>query len=111
MRILLVSSRQCWPPTTGAKLRGYQLARALGERAEVTYAVFTNGTEPLDISQLSFFKKVITVPRPPLYTFEKIATGLVGRWPLPVANYTSEAMKTALLETVRDQRFEHSASG
>jgi len=106
MRILLLSSRQCWPPITGAKLRGYYLARALGERAAVTYVAFTNSPGVWNPPELSFFEKITGVSLPQRYTLGKIATGLVGRWPLPVANYTSGEMKAALLETVRDRQFD-----
>jgi hypothetical protein len=48
IRILILSPRQCWPPQSGAKLRDYYFARALGQQANVSYAYFIDpGSAPL----------------------------------------------------------------
>ncbi len=97
MRILFVSPRQCWPATSGAKLREYYFAKALGGRGEVTLLYFAQrGSSPLTTKELPFCRKVVTVPPPQLYTPGKIARGLIGRWPLPVVNYTSPEMAAAI---------------
>jgi glycosyltransferase involved in cell wall biosynthesis len=102
MRILFVSPRQCWPPVSGAKLREYFLARALARRASLTHVFFAAPGEPAPAAaDLPFCERVIPVPRPAPYTPAKIARGLSGRWPLPVLNYTSPAMKEALLDACR----------
>ncbi len=107
MRILTLSPRQCWPPLSGAKLRDYYFARALGRRADVTYAQFTEpGAKLLSGSDLPFCRKVIPVPKPKAYTLGKIARGLTGRWPLSVVNYVSEAMVGALEQATRGERFD-----
>jgi glycosyltransferase involved in cell wall biosynthesis len=41
-----------------------------------------------------------------LYSPGRIARGLLGRWPLPVINYTSDAMKQALNEVLRKETFD-----
>ena len=107
MRILFVSPRQCWPTTSGAKLREYYFARALGARWEITFLYFGQpGAMPLTTSELPFCRKVVTVPPPQLYTPAKIARGMIGRWPLPVVNYTSPEMMAAIETELRAGKFD-----
>ncbi len=107
MRILLLSPRQCWPLLSGAKLREYYLARALGEQAELTHVHFAEpGLLPLSRSDLPFCREVISVSRPRAYTPWKIARGLTGHWPLPVLNYTSSEMSSAISRVARGQRYD-----
>jgi glycosyltransferase involved in cell wall biosynthesis len=107
MRILFVSPRQCWPLRSGAKLREYYFARALGQQADVTHVHFTEpGAAPLTRADLPFCSDVIAVPRPRAYTPWKMVRGLTGRWPLPVLNYTSNEMVAALYHATRSQRYD-----
>jgi len=103
MRILYLSPRQAWPPVSGAGLRDYYFARALARYAQLTYIYFseTGGAEGL-----AFCEEAIGIPRPKGYTPAKIVRGLFGRWPLPVVNYTSDDMKTAIIEAGRKRRFD-----
>ena len=101
MRILFVSPRQCWPPVSGAKLREYYFARALGRHAALTYVFYAQPEgpavgRPLGPADLPFCEKIVPVPAPRLYTPAKILSGLAGRWPLPAVNYTSAGMQAAL---------------
>ena len=97
MRILFLSPRQCWPPLSGAKLREYHFARALGRRAALTYVYFAeSGERTLTPADLDFSEKVVGVPKPPAYGAWNLVRGALGRWPLPVLNYTSPAMIAAL---------------
>jgi glycosyltransferase involved in cell wall biosynthesis len=97
LRILFVSPRQCWPPLSGAKLREYHFARALGGRAELTLVFFSQaGTRTPGAAELPFCRKIVPVPAPRFYTPGKIVRGLMGRRPLPLVNYTSDGMKAAL---------------
>lgn len=97
MKILFVSPRQCWPLLSGAKLREYHFARALGERAKLTYAYFADrGEPPLTSRQLPFCERIISVPKPASYGIANLVRGVFSRWPLPVLNYTSHEMKGAL---------------
>lgn len=107
MRILTLSPRQCWPALSGAKLRDYYFARALGRHAEVTYVQFTEpGTKPLSGSDLPFCHRVIPVPKPQAYTAGKIARGLTGRWPLSILNYMSKQMIDTLAGLTRNEKFD-----
>jgi glycosyltransferase involved in cell wall biosynthesis len=97
MRILFVSPRQCWPALSGAKLREYHFVRALGRRAELTYVYFADpGENPLTADDLPFCARIMAVPKPRPYGPWNILRGALGRWPLPVLNYTSAAMSTLL---------------
>jgi sugar transferase (PEP-CTERM/EpsH1 system associated) len=107
MRILFLSPRQCWPPLSGAKLREYYFARALGQHADVTHIHFTEpGAAPLTRADLPFCRAVVHVPKPRAYTPWKIVRGLAGHWPLPVLNYTSSEMSSALARVVSRQHFD-----
>jgi glycosyltransferase involved in cell wall biosynthesis len=107
MRFLFLSPRQCWPPLSGAKLREYYFARALGQHADLTHVHFTEpGAAPLTLADLPFCREVIPIPKPRAYTPWKIVRGLTGRWPLPVLNYTSSEMSAALTRAVRSEHFD-----
>jgi glycosyltransferase involved in cell wall biosynthesis len=42
MRVLYFAPKECWPTTTGARVRNYHLARALARNADVTYLSFSD---------------------------------------------------------------------
>ena len=97
MRILFLSVRQCWPPVSGAKLREYHLARALGRDAEVTHVFHREHGLPVPTAaDLPFCRDFVPLAPVRPYTAVKIVRGLLGRWPLPVVNYTSAEMKSTL---------------
>ncbi len=107
MRILLVSPRQCWPPVSGARLREFHLAKALGARGEVTLVYFASREGPhIAPSNLPFCRRIIPVPAPKPYTAGKILRGLVGRHPLPAVNLDSPHMKGALAELLAREEFD-----
>jgi glycosyltransferase involved in cell wall biosynthesis len=107
LRILFLSPRQAWPLYSGARLRDYYFARALGRRAALTYVFFSDpGSAPPQPADLPFCRKIVPVPSPRLYTPRKIVRGFLGRWPLPVVNYTSDEMKAALAGILRTDRFD-----
>ena len=97
MHTLFLSPRQCWPARSGAKLREYHFARALAQRGPLTYLHFTDpGAEPLTRKDLPFCHEVIAIPKPPAYRPANVVQGVLGRWPLPILNYTSEEMSAAV---------------
>ena len=107
MRILFLSPRQSLPARSGAKLREYHFLRALGRSAELTYLYFGDpGTQPLTVDDLPFCREVVRVPRPPAYGPAKIAAGLLGRWPLPILNYSSREMRAAVAAAMRKRDFD-----
>jgi polysaccharide biosynthesis protein PslH len=93
MRVLFLSPRQCWPTTTGARLREYHLARQIAREAELSILAFSD--EPMT-EALPFCREAIVVPPPQRYTAWKLLRGIAGRDPVPVVNYTTDAMREAL---------------
>lgn len=107
MRTLYVSPRQAWPVVSGAKLRDFHLARALGEAGELSWVFYQSpGDPPLTAAELPFCRRWQAVPRPPLYTPAKLVRGLSSRWSLPVVNYTSPQMTVALRQLLQQHRFD-----
>src|SRR5580700_3863661 len=97
MRILFLSPRQSLPARSGAKLREYHFLRALGLGAEVSYLYFADpGAVPLTVGDLPMCRDVVGIPKPPAYGPAKTAMGILGPWPLPILNYTSAAMSSAV---------------
>lgn len=106
MRILFLSPRQCWPPVTGAKLREYHLAKALGRHANLTHVFFTHGDSAPRPADLPFCNRIVPVLRPPLYTLSKVVRGFLSRWPLPILNYFSREMSAALDALLTGEQFD-----
>lgn len=78
-------------------MREYHFARALGERARLTYAYFADpGEPPLTRAELPFCEQIISVRKPATYGAVNLLRGIAGRWPISVLNYTSAEMETAL---------------
>jgi polysaccharide biosynthesis protein PslH len=97
MRVLFLSPRQSWPAVSGAKLRDYHFAKALGGRTQLTYVFFAErGGEVPTIAEFPFCERLVAIPAPKMYTPGKILRGMFGHWPLPVVNYTSPAMEEAV---------------
>jgi glycosyltransferase involved in cell wall biosynthesis len=107
MNILFVSPRQCWPAVSGAKLREYHLARALGSRARLHYVFFSspNGNPPSK-ADLPFCAEITPIAPARSYTPAKVVRGLLGRWPISVLNYTSPEMTAALTSIARASKFD-----
>jgi polysaccharide biosynthesis protein PslH len=107
MRILFVSPRQGWPFVSGAKIREYHFLRALGERCRITYAFFREPAFDAPRSQdLPFCEEIIAVPSPKAYSADRLVRGLVGRWPLPVLNYTSQGMTDVIRKSCTAEPFD-----
>lgn len=93
MKILFLSPRKCVPVRSGAKLRDFYFARALGEGAELTYAYFSPIGEPaLTHAELPFCVRIVSVDKPAGYGALQVARAAIGSTPLPVLNYASDAM-------------------
>jgi polysaccharide biosynthesis protein PslH len=107
MKVLFLSPRQCWPPRTGAKLREYHLARALGRRASVTHISFAQPKSPrMEPANLPFCREVLDAPPPARYTPGKVVRGLLGPMPLPVLNYCSDEMSALLKSVLEREQFD-----
>jgi glycosyltransferase involved in cell wall biosynthesis len=107
VRVLFLSPRQSWPAVSGAKLRDFHFAKALGERTRLTYAYFSHHSgEAPSLEQFPFCERLVAIPAPKMYTPGKVLRGMLGRWPLPVVNYTSPAMEEAVRELAGGESFD-----
>jgi glycosyltransferase involved in cell wall biosynthesis len=107
MRVLWISPRQCFPPNSGAKLRDYHCAKALGQIAELTYVHFLDpGANPPTLVEMPFCRAIVSVKKPPTYTAWNLVRGLLGKWPLPVVNYFSPEMATVLKNLRAKENFD-----
>lgn len=105
MRVLQFAPRVCWPLDTGAKLRNYHLARVVSRYAPITLLAFTEAQEST-LNVENPYHQIVKVKRDPSYTPVKLLRGALGRTPISLLNYTTEAMKTALLRLLKEQKFD-----
>ena len=115
MRVLYFAPKPCWPPTTGAMLRNYHLAREAARTAQVTYLSFSEEPDaaaraggPREAapdsreaeegggSPARWCEQTVAVPRGRGYTLTKLARGAFGRTPVTVLNYTTREMAREL---------------
>src|SRR5260370_41570842 len=133
MRVLYFAPKECWPTTTGARVRNYHLARALARGSDVTYlsfsdkgagdgsnvslvepesrvAAFGSQTTGSDGSHehdpLDWCTRLVTVQQERGYTPMKLARGAFGQTPVTVLNYTSRAMAKELERVLNSQEFD-----
>jgi glycosyltransferase involved in cell wall biosynthesis len=107
VRILYFAPHQIWPPTTGARLRDYQLARQLGARASVTFVEMRSaGEEQQAPPEDSEFTSVVTLKKVGMYTPSKIARGLAGPVPITVLNCWSHKSAARLAEVLKSRAFD-----
>lgn len=106
MRVLYFSPRNCWPATTGARLRDFHLARQLAAKAELTYIGFTHGESKKERLEPLLGSEVILVRREPGYAPANLLRGMLGPTPISVLNYTSPLMMAELERLLRDRDFD-----
>lgn len=104
VRILVLSPRQCFPVTSGAKLREYYLLRALGEAGELLLAGYRDAAaEAPEGEDLPFCRGFRFAEKPPAYGPLQVLGGLTGKWPISVLNYTSDTMVEAARDLAGDR--------
>jgi glycosyltransferase involved in cell wall biosynthesis len=107
MRLLYLSARQCWPQNSGGKLRDYHLLSALARAFQVTYLYYAEpGSSTSPPAGFPPCERMIGIPRPPRYRPTAVLRGLIGKWPLPVLNYTSQPMIDAIGAELRAASFD-----
>jgi sugar transferase (PEP-CTERM/EpsH1 system associated) len=99
-RILFLCPQPLWPINTGARLRNFHLANALGATCDVTILQITSPGEPLAPQTPAAFQQVLSVARSKSYTPAKMLRGLIGPMPVTVLNYTSETVAQVLAQTL-----------
>lgn len=106
MRVLYFSPRDCWPITTGARLRDFHLARQLASKASLTYIGFTTDATKRERLEPLCNSEVILVQREGGYAPLNLLRGAAGPTPISVLNYTSRAMMTELERLLGEQSFD-----
>ncbi len=93
LRVLYVAPRECWPATSGARVRDYNLASQLARRSELTCLAFSTDPAQKDVlrSNVGADSEIrqILVPRPKGYSPGTVLKGLAGPIPVTVLNYTT----------------------
>ena len=107
MRILYFSPRDCWPLTTGARIRDYHLARHLATHASLTYAALSapGSPQPAPLPEGCGFQQIF-LPRDRPYSPLKLIGGLLGPIPVTIRNYTSRRGAAALEQLLRQHDFD-----
>ncbi|HME06055.1 MAG TPA: glycosyltransferase family 4 protein, partial [Bryobacteraceae bacterium] len=112
MKVLYFSPRECWPVTTGARLRDFYFACEVAREAQLTYLGFLTSkdlpegevkSEPLEALRGA---ETILVSRTGGYSKDKIARGLLGPMPISVLNYQSAAMAEELTRLLEESSFD-----
>jgi glycosyltransferase involved in cell wall biosynthesis len=79
----------------------------LALRTELTYLHFADpGAPPLTRADLPFCREIVSIPKPDSYGPAKLLRGVTGRWPLPILNYTSEEMRSAVRRLVDSTHYD-----
>jgi glycosyltransferase involved in cell wall biosynthesis len=106
MRLLYFSPRDCWPLTTGARIRDYQLAKHLSLRADVHYAgLCPAGDSPAPAPPGCGFEQSL-LSRGKAYSAANLLRGLAGPLPVTVLNYTSQQIKDDIARLLANGRFD-----
>lgn len=102
MRILYFSSRECWPPNTGARLRDYHLASQLARHARVTYFGLRppHDPPPVPVPVEAGFEEALLTDKDRQFAPANLLRGLLGPLPVTVLNNTSARIAAALREVL-----------
>lgn len=110
MRILYFSSRDCWPPNTGARIRDYYLTREMGREASVVYFGLPNIDDGREAAppapEVSGIQEMVLVPKQARYTPWKLLRGLCGPEPVTVLNCETPQGKRELARLLEAGRFD-----
>jgi len=106
MRVLYFSPRDCWPVTTGARVRDFHLARQLASNATLVYLGFVTGDDRRERLEPLRNSEVVLVRRSGAYAPVNMVRGLIGPDPITVLNYASPRMMTGLEQLLRAEAFD-----
>ncbi len=108
MNLLFISPRECWPPTSGARLRDFYLARHLARRSTLTYVALHQSGDPYpdDVPSSAGFSRYIVLTRGRGYTPSKLLRGMLGPLPVTILNYYSPHIAAKLAGILADGRFD-----
>jgi glycosyltransferase involved in cell wall biosynthesis len=106
MRLLYFSSRDCWPLTSGARIRDYHLARYLSGRMDVHYAGLRAAHDPDgELPEDCAFPRTL-FRRRKAYSARNLLGGLTGPLPVTVLNYTSDRIRAELTSLLTKGAFD-----
>lgn len=105
-RLLYFAPRVCLPPDTGAKLRNYYLMKQVSRWARITHLGFVENESSRIRTTSEFCEELVAVPLDRRNAPAKLIRGALGQTPLPVLNYTTQRMKSALARLLRRQKFD-----
>ena len=112
MKVLYFSPRDCWPVTTGARLRDFYFAYEVAREAQLTYLGFLTSKEmPEGEIQRDTLDELrgsptVLVSRNGGYSKSNILRGLLGPAPISVLNYKSPAMADELKRLLEETSFD-----
>jgi|HubBroStandDraft_6_1064221.scaffolds.fasta_scaffold138628_2 glycosyltransferase involved in cell wall biosynthesis len=112
MNVLYFSPRDCWPVTTGARLRDFYFAFEIARDARLTYLGFLTSKDlPEDevrIENLEALRgsETILVTRSGGYSKGNILRGVLGPAPISVLNYQSPVMAVELERLLKENAFD-----
>ena len=107
MRILYFAQHEPWPLTTGARLRNFHLARALGKRCEVTYVGISSDPGQQGIlPPAGTFERTLVLKRDRSYTASKLIRGIIGPTSIPALNLWSAEAAAQLKKLVEEGGFD-----
>jgi glycosyltransferase involved in cell wall biosynthesis len=91
---------------TGARLRNFHLANAVGSRAAVTLLQILQPGEAVVTPPPSNFDRVLSVEKDRSYTYRKVLQGMIGPLPVTVLNYTAASVTSYLKEILERGHFD-----
>ena len=106
MRVLYFCPHQVWPTNTGARLRNFHLANAVGSCQSVTLLQILQPGQAVLTSPPNNFERVLSVEKSRSYTVGKVLRGMIGPVPVTVLNYTAASVNRYLKEILENGNFD-----
>ncbi len=112
MRALYLSTRFCWPITSGAHLRDFYLARQLAAKSTLTYLGLDREMDgPVGNSRRERLEALpdsamVRVRRHPGYRRIDLVRGLLGPTPVSILNFTAPQIMNKIECVLRENRFD-----